>query len=137
MKNKQKILDYYYNLKNKPSEIATKLQVSRAYVTKVIKNDKRYVDEKNKRIKENQIKNQKKTNEYMKKKREEKRELESIIQKQHIQASMELSENHGISNRAYRDWNKSIYKYNKKTSSYVLDKNINAGFTVPKTILWK
>ena len=97
MKNKQKILDYYYNLKNKPSEIATKLQVSRAYVTKVIKNDKRYVDEKNKRIKENQIKNQKKTNEYMKKKREEKRELESIIQKQHIQASMELSENHGIS----------------------------------------
>ena len=49
MKNKQKILDYYYNLKNKPSEIATKLQVSRAYVTKVIKNDKRYVDEKNKK----------------------------------------------------------------------------------------
>ena len=137
MSNKQKILDYYYNAKNKQSDIAMKLQVSRAYVSKVIKNDDRYEAEKNKRIKENRKNNKEKTKEYMKKKREEMKNLESIVRHQHIQAIKELSENHGISNKAYRDWNKSVYRYNKKTSSYVLDKNINVGFAVPKTILWK
>ena len=55
----------------------------------------------------------------------------------HIQASRELSGGKNISNRAFRNWNSSIYKYNDKTKSYYLKKGIVTGFDVPKKINWK
>ena len=55
----------------------------------------------------------------------------------HIQASIELSDGRKeISNRAFRDWNSSIYKYDKKGKSYVLKKEIITGIDVPKRIKW-
>lgn len=42
-----------------------------------------------------------------------------------------------ISNRAFRNWNSSIYKYNEKNQSYQLKSGINVGADVPKTIKWK
>ena len=51
---------------------------------------------------------------------------------------MELSErNKPMNNKAYRDWNSSIYDYNEKNKSYVLKKGINVGADVPKRINWK
>ena len=41
-----------------------------------------------------------------------------------------------ISNRAYRDWNTSIYNYNEKSKSYVLKKEVTVGADVPKRIKW-
>ena len=55
----------------------------------------------------------------------------------HEQARRELSGgNRPISNRAFRNWNTSIYKFNEKSSSYVLKKGINVGADVPKRIKW-
>ena len=59
------------------------------------------------------------------------------LKKMHDQASREMSTGRTISNRAFRNWNSSIYKYNKKKQSYQLKKGINVGIDVPKTIKWK
>jgi len=62
----------------------------------------------------------------------------AILKQAHEQASRELSGGRKlISNRAFRDWNPSIYKYNEKSKSYVLRKEINVGPDVPKRINWK
>ena len=51
----------------------------------------------------------------------------------HNQASKELSGGaKNISNRAYRDWNVSAYKYNKQNKCYELKKGIVTGIDVPK-----
>lgn len=50
---------------------------------------------------------------------------------------MELSgDRKPINNRAFRDWNSSIYKYNERNKSYVLKKSINVGADVPRQIKW-
>lgn len=41
-----------------------------------------------------------------------------------------------ISNKVFRDWNSSIYKYDKKTKSYKLKSDIVATSDVPKSIKW-
>lgn len=47
----------------------------------------------------------------------------AILKQAHEQASRELSGGKNpISNRAFIDWNPSIYKYNSKSQSYVLKK---------------
>ena len=57
---------------------------------------------------------------------------------QHQQDIRELSgAKKSINNRAYRNWNSSAYRYNKKTKSYILRDDITAGFDVPKKISWK
>lgn len=57
------------------------------------------------------------------------------LRQAHIQATMELSRGRKtISNRAFREWNSSIYQYNKKTNAYHLKKGIITGFDVPKKI---
>ena len=62
----------------------------------------------------------------------------AILKQAHEQASRELSGGKKpISNRAFRDWNPSIYKYNSKSQSYVLKKGIVVGSDVPKRINWK
>lgn len=55
----------------------------------------------------------------------------------HDQASRELSSGRTISNRAFRNWNSSIYQYNEKSKSYVLKKGIKVSSDVPKRIDWK
>ena len=42
-----------------------------------------------------------------------------------------------ISNRSFRDQNKSIYEYNPKNKTYNLKKDIIAPNDVPKKIDWK
>ena len=44
--NKNYILDKYYNEHDKPTNIAKKLNVNPSYITKIIKNDTRYIQEK-------------------------------------------------------------------------------------------
>ena len=62
----------------------------------------------------------------------------ALLRQTHEQASRELSGgSKQISNRAFRDWNTSIYKYNEKSKSYVLRKGIIVGADVPKRISWK
>lgn len=109
----------------KDKEIAKELKISNAYITKIIKKDPRYIDEKNFRKSQNKIKNVVETKEYINQKRSINSILDSYMKKQHIQASIELSGRSSISNRAYRKWNSSAYKYNDKTKTYNLKRNIN------------
>lgn len=88
--------------------------------------------------------NRKKNIEYTKKyiasaRKQKSRDLDyAILRQAHEQASRELSGGRKpINNRAFRDWNPSIYKYDKKTKSYILKKNIIAGADVPKRINWQ
>lgn len=70
MSKKQEIIFLYYEKNLSPSEIAKDVNVSKTYITEVIKSDKRYVLEKEKRKNKNNTKNKEKTKKYMKEKRE-------------------------------------------------------------------
>ena len=138
MKNrKELILNMYFIEKLRPVDIAKKLSISKSAVTQILKKDKRYAQIKSDRKNKNNKNHIRKTISYINTKREIDRIENEYMKQQHIQASSELSGGRKpISNIAYRDWNTSVYKYNAKTKSYVLDKDITAGADIPKKIKW-
>lgn len=139
---KDEILDLYFNKKLKQNEIAKKLNVAKSTVSKIISRDVRYTAEKANRKVINKEKHNKQIQDCIERKRKQKQfnsYMDDLIMKRmHIEASMELSGGKKpISNRAFRDWNPSIYEFNEKNKSYVLKKGINVGADVPKKISWK
>lgn len=138
MEIKEQILELYFNKKLKQKDIATKLDISKYIVSRTLKKDARYLLEKERRKENNKIKHKEKTIDYINKNRDNKRNDYEYMKQQHIKASLELSgRKNNISNRAYRDWNTSAYKYNSKTKTYNLRKELNAGFATPKSIKWE
>ncbi len=137
MNKKEKIIFYYYEKGLVQTDIATKLNVSKAYITKIIKSDERYLKEKQRRKEKNSIKNREETKKYIKNKRIKEKISNEYMKKMHLQATMELSSRKTISNRSFRNWNKSIYEYNYKNNCYILKKGINVTNDVPKKINWK
>ena len=130
--NKDLILKLYYIEKLRVVDISKELGISKSSVTQVLKRDEKYIKEKNK------VKHNKQIQKWVENKRREKDSSDfQILKVMHEQASRELSGgNRPISNRAFRNWNTSIYKFNEKSSSYVLKKGINVGADVPKRIKW-
>lgn len=131
------IVELYFINKMKQKDIAEQLNISKYIVSRVLSKDSRYKDEKNRR-KEIAIKkhNEKKAESVIKK-RKQKQDYYAILKNQHIQASLELSGGRKpIGNRAFRNWNSSIYGYDNKTKSYKLKPNIMATYDVPKKIKW-
>ena len=140
MPKQDKIKELYFDCQYKQIEIAKELNVSTKYISKVLISDSRYKDEKERRKLNSKNIHRQKTIDYIKSKRKSKNtDIDyQILKQMHIQASQELSNGRNtISNRAYRDWNKSAYEYNPKNKCYILKKNINAGADVPKIIKWK
>lgn len=140
MYDKEKILDLYFMKKYKQIEIVNLLNISSSTVNRVIMSDERYLEEKYVRQKENKLKNRKKTMDYINRKRKSKKqdEIYENLRKQHNEASKELSGGRKqISNRAFLEWNRSIYKYNKNSNCYIVKKGITVGADVPKRINWK
>ena len=136
----KEILKKYFQDKMKQKDIANELNISKYRVSRVVTKDERYIKEKERRKKENRIKNRKQTKEYIKNERIRKNDNFSYeqLKQAHIQATIELSGGRKeISNRKFRDWNTSAYRYNQKSQSYKLRKEINAGSDVPKKIKWK
>lgn len=134
------ILKKYFLGKMKQIDIAKELNVSKYKVSRIVTKDSRYKEEKERRKKLNQRKNREETKEYITTKRKNTKSdtIYEQLKQAHIQASKELSGGRKpINNRAYRDWNASAYRYDKKTRSYKLKKEINAGADVPKTIKWR
>ena len=138
MNIKEQVLNLYFVEHKKQKEIAEELNISKYTVSRIVTKDDRYITEKEQRKKQSTINNKKKTIEYIYSKRNQKKVDEyDSVRKMHIQASLELSErNKPMNNKAYRDWNPSIYKYNEKSKCYVLRKGINVGADVPKRIKW-
>ena len=134
MSNKDRIIELYFNEKYKPTEIAKAINVSNAYISKVIKKDPRYIDEKTSRKNQNKVKNISETKKYIKQQRENNSILEAYMRQQHIQATNELSGGHGINNRAFRKWNSSAYNYSDKKKCFVFNKKLGRSYAVPKYI---
>lgn len=140
MIDKEKILNLYFIEKHKQIDISKLLNVSKSTVNRIIMSDERYLSEKIRRQDFNRAENKKKTINYITNKRKSQKvdEVYESLKKQHIEASKELSCGRNlISNRVYRDWNTSIYKYNEKSKYYMLKKGIKVGADVPKKISWK
>lgn len=138
--NKELIIELYFENKLRVVDIAKHLGISKSAVTQVLQKDTRYLEEKEIRKKENKSKNREFTKQYMTSKRKQKSSDTdyAILKKAHEQASRELSGGRKpISNRAFRDWNPSIYDFNSKSQSYVLKRGIVVGSDVPKRINWK
>ena len=137
MENKDLIIKLYFDEEHTATSIAKELNVSNAYITKIIKQDSRYYDEKKKRKEDNKKKHIDKTKKYIAKSREKKEMEYARLKQAHIQATMELSGgNKPINNRAFRNWNSSAYRYDEKRKSYILKRGIIVGADVPKQIKW-
>ena len=118
-------------------DIANKVNIAESTVCRIIKKDQRYMEEKENRKRLNKIKRNKDIQRRVEGNRKNNSSDIQILKKMHEQASLELSGgNKPISNRAFRDWNTSAYKYNYKNKCYELKKGINAGADAPKRIKW-
>ena len=139
MFDNEKILNLYFIEQYKQIDISKLLNVSKSTVNRIIMSDERYLNEKIRRQNANRDENKKKTINYITNKRKSKKvdNTYESLKKQHIEASRELSGGRKpISNRAYRDWNPSIYKYNERSKCYMLKSGIKVGADVPKKIKW-
>ena len=134
--SKENIINLFYIEHLKVKEIAEKEHISSAYVTKVIKKDERYLEEKEYR--KNRAKDKRKVaqNNFIKNKRDIKRIEDNycLVLLQHEQASREMSKSKHLSNESYRKWNYSAYKYNPSKRRYEFDSNLGRSADVPKYI---
>ena len=136
MSNKEKILDLYYNQHLKQNEIAKIVDTTTQYVSKVVRTDKRNIEEKEKRKKENSENRKIYLQEYFKTYNRPKKDDNSYEQMiaQQIQDSMELSfSNSNISDYAFVKWNSSAYHTNNK-GNLVIDRKLKVGFDVQKSV---
>lgn len=135
MNKKLEIIKLYYEESRKIIDIVNEVQVSRAYISKIIKEDKRYQEKKKREKEETKKRKREYTKNKMRQVREEKFLEESFIRQQHIQASRELSSGYNnISNRALLKWNSSAYRYNQRIGCYEFDRKLVKSYAVPKYI---
>lgn len=140
MNNKSKIIILYYEEKLNIVEIANKLNISKQYVSKIVRKDYRHSLEKKCRKEQTAIKRKeqlrlnKKT--YMEKKKAD-NSYEQLIW-QHNQATSELSRGKTINNRAFKKWNSSIYGYFDKAREYRVKDEFKdkVSYAIPKKIKW-
>ncbi len=129
-----KIILKYYEFHEKPTDIANELNISAAYVTKVIKKDSRYQQEKEYRLNINKEKRKISKRDWIRNKRKAdyERELNEVVKTQHIIDVKELSDSNEISNSSFIKWNRSIYTYDKKSSDLVIRKEFKNMNDIPK-----
>lgn len=137
MSSKSEIIVLYYEHKLNVVEISNKLNVTKQYVSKIVKSDSRHINEKEQRKKQNQIKRREYQKEYKSKKRKE--NTNDGLEHLHAQAAAELSGRKFINNRAFRNWNSSIYQFHNRTKEYRLKEEFKerTSYAVPKKIKWK
>ncbi len=134
--NKEKILDLFFNEHLKQIDIAKMLDISKQYVSKIVKADSRYAEAKQNKLKENAIKRKEYLQEYYQTYQRPKKEDNSyeILKAQQLQDSLELSySSSDINDYSFAKWNISAYHRNNK-GNLVLNKGLNVGFDVPRTI---
>ena len=117
------------------SELAKELNVNPSYITKIIKNDIRYIQEKEYRTQISKENRKIAKREWIRNKRqsENDKQLYEFVKQQHIEASKELSYSSEMSDLAYRKWNSSAYHRNSK-GNLVIDRKLKVGSDVPKSI---
>lgn len=137
MDKKEQILDLYFNKHLKQTEIAEKINASQQYISKIIKKDEKYEDEKSSRKSSNAEKRKIAQAEYQKnyvRKKDKDIAYEQLLAQQR-QDALELSYNsHPLSNYAFKKANSSIYTYDSIKNQFVMIRGIKAGFDAPKRI---
>ena len=140
MSKKETILDLYFNKHLKQKEIANQVGTSQQYISKIIKTDERYNEEKSSRKSINAEKRKIAQAEYQKNYVRTKKndiayeELLAI----HTQDAMELSYNaHHLSDYDCKKANSSIYEYDSKKNQYVMIKGIVSSLDLPKRVSTK
>ena len=135
-KNKDNIINLFYDYHLKVIEIANKVNTSSAYITKIIKQDDRYLSEKEYRKSISKEKRKVAQNKFNKDKRQKMRIADNygFVKEQHRQATRELSKTKHLSNENYRKWNYSAYKYNSSKRRYEFDSKLGRSYDVPKYI---
>lgn len=133
---KENILNLFYIEHLKVKDISAIVNTSSAYITKIIKQDTRYMLEKEYRKSISNAKRKVAQNNFVKNKRENKKieDNYSIVQFQHEQATRELSKAKHLSNESYRKWNYSAYKYNPSKKRYEFNDTLGRSYDVPKYI---
>lgn len=137
MDNKEQILDIFYNSHLKQTEIAKIIGVSTQYISKIVKKDSRYEQEKEYRKKLSKEKRESYLKEFFKTYKRPKRDDDSYeqLKAQLKQDSLELSFVGGyISDLAFAKWNRQMFKYDKNSSDLVLKRNIVVSCDVPKRV---
>jgi len=137
MENKKdKIIELFFINHLSVKKIADSVGTSSAYITKIVKTDERYIQEKQYRKEKSKEKRKQDKNNFMKNKREQKRidDNYSFVQAQHDKATRELSKSRYITNETYRKWNSSAYKYNPLKKRYEFDERLGRASDIPKYI---
>ena len=136
MNNKEKILDLYYNQHLKQCEIAKQLELTKQYVSKIVKTDERYKQVKAKKKQESSKRRILYLKEYFKTYNRPKKDdttYEQLLALQK-QDSIEMSYyNNDISPYVFAKYNPNAYHTNSK-GNLVLNKGLKVGDDIPKSI---
>ena len=134
--SKEQIIKNFFNEHLKVKDIAERMNVSSSYVTRIIKQDKRYSEEKEYSYNKSKEKRKLDQNNFIKHKREQKMidDNYAFVQEQHRQAVLELSKSKHLSDESYRKWNISAYRYNPSKHRYEFDEKLGRSADVPKYI---
>ena len=132
---KNYVIDKYYDEHTKPTIIAKELNVNPSYITKIVKSDSRYFQEKEYRANISKENRKIAKREWIRNKRQNEadKQLYEFVKKQHIEASKELSYSSEMSDLAYIKWNSSAYHRNSK-ANLIIDRRLKIGSDVPKSI---
>lgn len=123
MNNKETIESLYFEEKKNLTEISKILNITVGYISKILKQNKKYVVEKERRKKVNYVKRRKVQKDMIYKQRKNKEiDLGYIeVQNAHEQAARELSKSSKIGTEAIRKWCSSAYNYNPLKKRYEFD----------------
>lgn len=136
MDTKEQILDLYYNQHLKQKEIAKIVGKSNPYISKIVRADSRNKREKENRKKENAKNRKDYLQDYFKNYHRPKKndnsyeQLLALLKQDVLELSYGCNE---LSDYAFAKWNSSAYHTDKK-GNLVIDKKLNVGFDVPKSV---
>ena len=130
------INELYFEEKKTLTEIAEVINTSVSYISKILRKNEKYNEEKEKRKNENLLKRRKIQKDLIYGKRKSNIDIEYIkLKTQHEQASMELSKRSILGKDTLRKWCSSDYVYNKNKKRYEFDtKNLNKPSDFPSYI---
>lgn len=132
----EEILKMYFEEHMKQKDIADFFKVSSEYVSKVVRNDKRYQEEKQRRHQEAKLRKAKYNKEYLetyerKKDKSDKEDYEKLQALLDSDAKQMSRHSFGISTDAFVKSNISAYKQDKD-GNLILDDKIKTSYALPK-----
>ena len=124
----------FYDEHLRPTDIAKQIGVGKSYITKIIQEDKRYIEEKEYRATQSKERHKICKRNYINKKRQADKQEYQVMLIQINQDNKYLSTKKKLSDEAFSNWNRGMFDYDKHSSDLVLKSGINVGFDVPRKV---